>query len=210
MRSCLWDNCYIYVDLLFKNKNWTICWVSCVKHLKLVSVGSSQVNVAAATGALSAGEAWPREGTPCPKGGGQEELPHVRGQGQRPRVPGCDGAGKAERSYPASEVRGCNERSYPTPPRSRPGAAAGRSYPTPPRPRPGAAAGRSYPTPPRSRPGAAAGRSYPTPPRPRPEAAAGRSYPTPPRPRPGAAAGRSYSTPEARGCSGEDQPHTRG
>ena len=26
-------------------------------------------------------------------------------QGQRPRVPDCDGAGTAERSYPASEVR---------------------------------------------------------------------------------------------------------
>ena len=45
--------------------------------------------------------------TPCPKGGGQEELPHVRSQGQRPRVPDCDGTGMAERSYPASEVRGC-------------------------------------------------------------------------------------------------------
>ena len=43
--------------------------------------------------------------TPCPKGGGQEELPHVRGQGQRPRVPDCDSAGTAERSYRASEVR---------------------------------------------------------------------------------------------------------
>ena len=67
--------------------------------------------------------------TPCLKGGGQEELPHVRGQGQRPRVPDCDGAGMAERSYPtsevggrgggrerypASEVRGGDERSYPT------------------------------------------------------------------------------------------------
>ena len=40
---------------------------------------------------------------------GREELPHVRGQGQRPRVPGCDGAGTAERSYPASEVRGGRE-----------------------------------------------------------------------------------------------------
>ena len=29
---------------------------------------------------------------------------HIRGQGQRLRVPGCDGAGTAERSYPASEV----------------------------------------------------------------------------------------------------------
>ena len=44
---------------------------------------------------------------------GQEELPHVRGQGQRPRVPGCDGSGMAERSYPVSEVRGGDERSYP-------------------------------------------------------------------------------------------------
>ena len=45
----------------------------------------------------------------------QEELPHARGQGQRVRVPGCDGTGTAERSYPTSKV----------------GAAAGRSYPTP-------------------------------------------------------------------------------
>ena len=48
-----------------------------------------------------------------PKGGGQEELPHVRGQGQRPRVPDCEGAGTAKRSYPTSEVRGGDKRSYP-------------------------------------------------------------------------------------------------
>ena len=46
------------------------------------------------------------ERTPCLKGGGQEELPHVRGQGQWPRVPDCDGAGTAERSYPTPEARG--------------------------------------------------------------------------------------------------------
>ena len=34
------------------------------------------------------------------------ELPHIRDQGQWPRVPGCDGAGIAERSYPKSEARG--------------------------------------------------------------------------------------------------------
>ena len=65
---------------------------------------------------------------PFPNGSGQEELPHVRGQGQRPRVPDCDGTGMAKRSYPmsevkgggvaerrypVSEVRGGNERSYP-------------------------------------------------------------------------------------------------
>ena len=44
--------------------------------------------------------------TPCLKGSGQEELPHVRGQGQPPRVPGCDGTGTAERSYPTSQARG--------------------------------------------------------------------------------------------------------
>ena len=60
---------------------------------------------------------------------GCEELPHVRGQGQRLRVPDCNGAGKAERSYLASEV-GAAGRSYPTPPRRRPGAAARRSNPT--------------------------------------------------------------------------------
>ena len=62
---------------------------------------------------------------PCLKGGSQEELPHVRGQGQQPRVPGCDGAGTAERSYPsprsvvagrrhpALEVRGGSQEEQP-------------------------------------------------------------------------------------------------
>ena len=35
-----------------------------------------------------------------------DELPYVGGQGQQPRVPGCDYAGTAERSHPASEFRG--------------------------------------------------------------------------------------------------------
>ena len=43
---------------------------------------------------------------PMPEGSGQEEVPHVRGQGQQLRIPDCDGAGTAERSYPTSEVRG--------------------------------------------------------------------------------------------------------
>ena len=37
---------------------------------------------------------------PCPKGGSEEELPSVRDEGQRLRLPDCDDAGKAERSYP--------------------------------------------------------------------------------------------------------------
>ena len=40
---------------------------------------------------------------------GREELPHVHGQGQQLRVPGCDGAGTSERSYPTPEVRGGNQ-----------------------------------------------------------------------------------------------------
>ena len=51
--------------------------------------------------------------TPCLKGGGQEELPHARGQGQRLRVPGCHGAGTAERSHPASEARGGSQEEQP-------------------------------------------------------------------------------------------------
>ena len=51
--------------------------------------------------------------TPCPKGGSQEELPHVRGQRQQLRVPDCDSSGTTERSYSASEVRGAAERRYP-------------------------------------------------------------------------------------------------
>ena len=43
----------------------------------------------------------------------REELPHVRGQGQKLRVPGCDGAGMAERSYPTSEVRGSGKKELP-------------------------------------------------------------------------------------------------
>ena len=77
--------------------------------------------------AATAHRAWPRGATPrsrsgaetgrtpCLRGGGQEELPHVRGQGQPRKVPGCDGAGMAERCYPTSEVRAAAERSYPLP-----------------------------------------------------------------------------------------------
>ena len=51
--------------------------------------------------------------TPCPRGGGQEELPHVRVQGRRPRVPGCDRAGAAKRSYPQPEARGGSREELP-------------------------------------------------------------------------------------------------
>ena len=51
--------------------------------------------------------------TPCPRGSDQEELHHVQGQGQQPRVPGCDCSGTAERSYPASEVRGGGREELP-------------------------------------------------------------------------------------------------
>ena len=34
---------------------------------------------------------------------------------RRPRVPGCDGAGTAEKSYPSPRSEAAAERSYPTP-----------------------------------------------------------------------------------------------
>ena len=66
-------------------------------------------------------EVWPRGATPRPTSGaatksarlrqhrsGREELPHARGQGQRPRqATPCPRSGStAETSYPMSEVRG--------------------------------------------------------------------------------------------------------
>ena len=60
-------------------------------------------NMAAVPGGGSSGR--------CTKHG--LELPHVRSQGQRPRVPGCDSAGMAERSYPTSEVRGGGQEEIP-------------------------------------------------------------------------------------------------
>ena len=67
----------------------------------------AQVRQSAAKRSHSTSEVGAEAGrAPYPKGGGQEELPHVRGQGQRPRVPDCDSAGTADRSYPTSEVRG--------------------------------------------------------------------------------------------------------
>ena len=84
---------------------------------------SNRSAAAAVTGALSAAAAasaaersYPtHEGTPCPKASGQEELPHVRGRGQRLRVPGCDGSGTAENSYGNPRSGAAARRSYPTP-----------------------------------------------------------------------------------------------
>ena len=76
---------------------------------------------AAATGALSAAErSYPTsevrgrsQEDPVPEGRRPRGATHVRGQGQWPRVPDCDGAGMAERSYPTSEDGGAAKRSYP-------------------------------------------------------------------------------------------------
>ena len=43
----------------------------------------------------------------------REELPHIRRQGQQPRVPGCNSAGMAKMSYPASKVRGGGQEELP-------------------------------------------------------------------------------------------------
>ena len=82
----------------------------------------------------------------------REELPHIRGQGQRPGGPHARRAA-AKRSYPTSEVRSsgrecqtvtAQERRRGDTPRPRSGAAIRGVTP---RPRPGAAPGRSNPTP---------------------------------------------------------------
>ena len=66
-----------------------------------------------------------------------EELPHIRGQGQKPGGPHARRA-VAKRSYPTSEVRGSGwecqavtAQEWPrgATPHLRPGAAAGRNYP---------------------------------------------------------------------------------
>ena len=64
--------------------------------------------------------------------------------GVAPRVPGCDGAGTAEKSYP-SQGQGRQPKGATRILRSE--AAAGRSYLMSLRARPGTAAGRSNPTP---------------------------------------------------------------
>ena len=48
------------------------------------------------------------------KGSSREELPHRQSQGQQTRVPGCNSAGAAERSYtmPEARGRGCNEQPH--------------------------------------------------------------------------------------------------
>ena len=46
---------------------------------------------------------------PCPRGGSQEELPHIQGQRQQLRVPGCDSTGTADRSYPMPEAKGSGQ-----------------------------------------------------------------------------------------------------
>ena len=69
--------------------------------------------------------------TPCPKGGGQEELPHVRGQKQQPRVPDCNDAGTAERNNPGSEVRGGGREELPNAPTPEARGSGREEQPTP-------------------------------------------------------------------------------
>ena len=118
----------------------------------------------------------------------------------------------AKRSYPTSKVRGSGREYQTVTVQEQPRRVT-------PHPRSGGAAERRYPAsevrgnrreelPHAPKPQARGGRGAM--PCPRPGAVAGRTYPMPPRPRPGVAAGRSHPTPEARGGSGEDQPHFQG
>ena len=42
----------------------------------------------------------------------KRSYPHVRGQGQQSRVPGCNGTGMAEKSYPSPRSGVAARRSY--------------------------------------------------------------------------------------------------
>ena len=81
----------------------------------------------------------------CQAAMAQEQLrgaTNVQGQGRQLRVPGCNSAGAAKRSYPTPEVRGSGQDKLPhargqgprprrVTPCPRSGAAAETSYPTP-------------------------------------------------------------------------------
>ena len=143
---------------------------------------------------------------------GREELPHIRGEGQKPGGPHARRAA-AKRSYPISEVRGSSrehktatvqERPRGTTPRPRSGRAAERRYPE------SEVRGgdeRSYPV---SKVRGHGREEIPHASSPRPGATGRRSYHTPLSPRPRAVAGRSNRSTEARGGGREDQPHVQG
>ena len=115
---------------------------------------------------------------------GREELPHVRGQGQKPEGPHARRAA-AKRSYPTSELRGSGRECQTATAQEGPRGATGR-------PRSGGAAERRYPA---SEVRGGGREELPQPLSPRSGAAGRRSYRTPLGPRPGA--GRR-----------EEQPHT--
>ena len=51
--------------------------------------------------------------TPEARGGSRERQPHIRGQGQHLREPGCNSAGVAKRNYPTFKVRGSSREGLP-------------------------------------------------------------------------------------------------
>ena len=101
-----------------------------------------------------------QEELPNVRGPGQKLVrPHTQGQGQRPTVPGYDGAGTAKRSYPTSEVRGGGREELPR-------IRGQGQWPRGATPRPGSSGCASTGVPrgaiPRSRSGGAAVRRYPS------------------------------------------------
>ena len=99
---------------------------------------------------------------------GREELPQVRGQGQKPGGPHARRTA-AKRSYPTSKVRGSGRECQTVTVQEQPKGATplsrsgGWRRGVTPRPKSGAVAGRRYPTRLSPKPGAVAGRTKPTP-----------------------------------------------
>ena len=101
----LHDMAHSFTDkaLINLTKLWTNCSVLlffCNCGFYSVFPGSSALAV------MDHVEVWPKGATPCPRSGVEgEELPRAWGQGQQPRLPGGDGAGAAEKSYPTPEAK---------------------------------------------------------------------------------------------------------
>ena len=114
------------------------------------------------TGALSTGGCDPRTKH------NREELPHIRGQGQKPGGPHAWRA-VAKRSYPTSEVKGSSQECHAVMAQEWPRRATqvwGQGWRlggATPHPRSGAGAGRTYPTTLHLRPGQRPGGATPRP-----------------------------------------------
>ena len=113
--GCKWKNFYFYDWAVFHCAHTHTYMFSSVQFSHSVVSDSLWETWRTTVGGCNSAQAWPRRATsrlrpgeeagrtPCPRCGSQEELPHVQGQGWRPRVPGCNNTGAAKRTYTMSK-----------------------------------------------------------------------------------------------------------